>query len=60
MEQYNKVMLRKIKRTHPAHAGIQYITTQEIREEVRPFVFFDAATMQRRDDGLFIGQHPHS
>lgn len=53
-------MERKLKRLQPARNGIQYITSQETREELSPFVFFDAGSMTRDDDGLNIGMHPHS
>ena len=53
-------MKRSIKRLQEPRNGIQYITSHQVREELSPFVFFDAGTMQRNDDGLHIGMHPHS
>lgn len=53
-------MKRQLKRLQQPRNGIQYITGQETREELNPFVFFDAGTMQRNDNGLHIGMHPHS
>lgn len=53
-------MDRKLKRLQQPRKGIQYIVFPETREELSPFVFFDAGTMQRNDEGLFIGMHPHS
>lgn len=53
-------MDRKLKRLQPGLNGIQYIVSPETRKELSPFVFFDAGAMQRNDDGLFIGMHPHS
>ena len=53
-------MKRKLKRLQPPRKGIQYIVYPETRKELSPFVFFDAGTMQRNDEGLFIGMHPHS
>ncbi len=53
-------MKRKIKRHQLPRNGIQYITSQDVREELNPFVFFDAGTMRRSDDGMRIGMHPHS
>lgn len=53
-------MERRLKKLQSPRKGIQYIIHQETREELSPFVFFDAGTMQRSDDGLFIGMHPHS
>lgn len=53
-------MKRKLKRLQMPRKGIQYIIYPETREELSPFAFFDAGTMQRNDDGLFIGMHPHS
>lgn len=49
-------MDRQLKRLQKAHNGIQYIVSQQTREELSPFVFFDAGTMHRKDDGM----HPHS
>lgn len=40
--------------------GIQYIIDPSTREELSPLAFFDTGTMQRSDEGLFIGMHPHS
>lgn len=53
-------MERKLKRLQAARNDIQYITWTKVREELSPFVFFDAGAMTREDDGLFIGMHPHS
>ena len=53
-------MKRKIKRYQEPRKGIQYITHTDTRKELNPFTFFDAGTMQRNDEGLFIGMHPHS
>ena len=53
-------MDRKLKKLQEPRKGIQYIIYPETRAELNPFVFFDAGTMQRNDDGLFIGMHPHS
>ena len=53
-------MKRTIKRFQKPRKGIQYIIYPETREELNPFMFFDAGTMQRDDEGLFIGMHPHS
>lgn len=53
-------MDRKLKRLQVPRKGIQYIIYPETRKELSPFAFFDAGTMQRSDDGLFIGMHPHS
>jgi redox-sensitive bicupin YhaK (pirin superfamily) len=53
-------MNRKLKRLQSPRHGIQYIINSEVREELSPFVFFDAGTMVRNDDGLIIGLHPHS
>lgn len=53
-------MKRKLKRLQVPRRGIQYIIHPETRAELSPFVFFDAGTMQRDDDGLHIGMHPHS
>lgn len=53
-------MKRKLKRLQVPRKGIQYIIYPETREELSPFAFFDAGTMQRNDEGLFIGMHPHS
>ena len=53
-------MERKIKRLQEPRNGIQYIIYPETREELNPFAFFDAGTMTRNDEGLFIGMHPHS
>lgn len=53
-------MERKLKRLQEPRAGIQYIIYPETRKELSPFVFFDAGTMTRNDEGLFIGMHPHS
>ena len=53
-------MQRQIKRYQTPRRGIQYIVDQQVREELSPFVFFDAGTMLRNDDGMFIGYHPHS
>ncbi len=53
-------MNRQIKRLQKPRKGIQYIVDALTREELSPFVFFDAGTMNRKDDGLFIGMHPHS
>ncbi|MDN5204699.1 pirin family protein [Fulvivirgaceae bacterium BMA10] len=53
-------MKRKLKRLQPPRNGIQYIVHPETREELSPFVFFDARTMHRHDEGLHIGMHPHS
>ncbi len=53
-------MDRKLKKLQQPRKGIQYIIYPETREELSPFVFFDAGTMSRNDDGLFIGMHPHS
>ena len=51
---------RKLKKLQKPRNGIQYIIHPETREELSPFVFFDAGTMKRNDEGLFIGMHPHS
>jgi redox-sensitive bicupin YhaK (pirin superfamily) len=40
--------------------GIQYVVQPEIREELKPIVFFDAGKFKRMDDGFTIGYHPHS
>jgi quercetin 2,3-dioxygenase len=53
-------MKRKIRRFQKAHNGIQYILGNDVRKELSPFVFFDAGTHIRNDEGLFIGMHPHS
>ena len=53
-------MNRKLKKLQTPRKGIQYIIYPETREELSPFVFFDAGTMKRNDGGLFIGMHPHS
>ena len=53
-------MKRKLKRLQQPRNGIQYIISPQTRKELSPFVFFDAGTMQRNDDGLHIGSHPHS
>ena len=53
-------MKRKLKRLQQPRKGIQYIIYPETRKELSPFVFFDAGTMQRNDDGLFIGMHPQA
>ncbi len=53
-------MKRKLKRLQSPRKGIQYIIYPETREELSPFAFFDAGTMTRSDEGLFIGMHPHS
>ena len=53
-------MKRKLKKLQKPRNGIQYIIYPETREELSPFMFFDAGTMRRNDDGLFIGMHPHS
>lgn len=53
-------MKRNLKRLQQPRQGIQYIIYPETREELSPFAFFDAGTMTRQDDGLFIGMHPHS
>jgi len=53
-------MKRKIKKYQEPRKGIQYIIHPETRKELNPFAFFDAGTMQRTDEGLFIGMHPHS
>ncbi len=53
-------MKRGLKQLQTPRNGIQYITGPETREELSPFVFFDAGTMMRNDNGLFIGMHPHS
>ena len=53
-------MERKLKRYQEPRNGIQYIVEASTRQELSPFVFFDAGTMKRSDDGLFIGMHPHS
>lgn len=53
-------MNRTLKRSQIPRKGIQYIIDPQTRAELNPFVFFDAGTMKRDDDGLFIGMHPHS
>lgn len=53
-------MKRKLKRLQAARKGIQYIIYPETRKELSPFAFFDAGIMNRNDEGLFIGMHPHS
>jgi len=53
-------MRRQIKRQQKPHNGIQYIITGDVRNELSPFVFFDAGMLKRSDDGLFIGMHAHS
>lgn len=53
-------MKRSIKRFQKPQNDIQYIVEPATREELSPFAFFDAGTMLRKDDGLFIGMHPHS
>lgn len=53
-------MKRNIKRFQEPRKGIQYIIYPETRQELSPFAFFDAGTMHRKDEGLFIGMHPHS
>ncbi len=53
-------MKRKIKRQQQAHNGIQFIVSSDVRQELNPFVFFDAGILNRADDGLFMGMHPHS
>ena len=53
-------MKRKLKKLQTPRKGIQYIIYPETRTELAPFMFFDAGTMKRNDDGLFIGMHPHS
>lgn len=53
-------MKRKLKRLQKPRNGIQYIISPEVRKELNPFVFFDAGTMHRNDEGLHIGKHPHS
>jgi redox-sensitive bicupin YhaK (pirin superfamily) len=40
--------------------GIQFVTNREIREELKPIVFFDAGSFRRNDNGFQIGFHPHS
>ena len=53
-------MTREIKRIQEPRNGIQYIVENEVREELKPFVFFDAGKFVRQDDGFTIGFHPHS
>ncbi len=53
-------MQRTLKRFQKPQNGIQYIVNPATREELSPFAFFDAGTMLRNDEGLFIGTHPHS
>ncbi|MEM7371155.1 MAG: pirin family protein [Bacteroidota bacterium] len=53
-------MKRTLKRLQQPRKGIQYIIHPETRAELSPFAFFDAGSMSRQDDGLFIGMHPHS
>lgn len=53
-------MKRKLKRRQPARNGLQYIIYPETRKELTPLTFFDAGISHRKDDGLFIGMHPHS
>ena len=53
-------MKRGLKQLQTPRNGIQYIIYPETRQELSPFAFFDAGTMSRNDEGLFIGMHPHS
>ena len=53
-------MKRKLKRLQPGHNGFQYILEQSVREELSPVVFFDAGMLNRHDQGLHFGMHPHS
>lgn len=53
-------MDRKLKKLQAPRNGIQYIVHPETREELNPFVFFDAGTLHRKDKGLSIEMHPHS
>ncbi|MCT4623478.1 MAG: pirin family protein [Schleiferiaceae bacterium] len=40
--------------------GIQYVVSSEIREALKPIVFWDAGNFTRNDNGFQIGFHPHS
>lgn len=51
---------RGIARVQQPRNGIQYIVNSEIREELKPVVFFDAGNFRRDDNGFQIGFHPHS
>ncbi len=51
---------RNIYKTQPPRNGIQFVTDPEIREELKPIVFFDAGSFRRNDNGFQIGFHPHS
>mgnify|MGYP000207761188 CR=1 FL=1 len=51
---------RKLKRIKEARNGIQFIVSQEVRDELKPIVFFDAGKFTKDDDGFTIGLHPHS
>ena len=52
--------MRKLKRIQEPRNHIQYIVYPEVREELKPLVFFDAGNLVRDDDGMKIHAHPHS
>ena len=53
-------MKREIKRIQESRNGVQFIISPEVREELKPLVFFDGGKFTRNDNGFEIGFHPHS
>ncbi|MEM7181261.1 MAG: NAD(P)H-dependent oxidoreductase [Spirochaetota bacterium] len=54
------VLSRGVKRQQKPHNQIQYIVSQEVREELQPFVFWDAGKPQIAEKELVIPSHHHS
>ena len=53
-------MARKIKKIqHPVNR-VQYIVTKELREQLKPIVFFDSGGALMNQEELLIDFHPHS
>lgn len=51
---------RGITRIQQPYNGIQFVVDREVRNELKPIVFFDAGKFSREDDGFTINFHPHS
>lgn len=52
--------IRNILKIQEPRNGIQFVVHPDVREELKPLVFFDAGKFTREDDGFKIGMHPHS
>ncbi|PWJ44172.1 pirin family protein [Sediminitomix flava] len=51
---------RNLKRIQEARNGIQHIVNSEVRNELKPIVFFDAGKFNNTANGFKIDSHPHS